>query len=130
MIDLKQKLQQIVKEFIDKNVPEEAKHEFIVAAIHFNINLNVCTKYDLMRIDHRAKELADVEKNKILTTASIFSYILFRAINHNEISKEDILKVKTALMQISTYITDYMTFRIDEETLNNNLYSELKALGV
>ena len=130
MKNLAVKLERIVEEFIEVNVPEETKHDFIIAAIHFNINLNICTKYDLMRIDHKAKELADVEKNEILTNAAIFSYILFRSMNHNEISPQDVVKVKTALMNISTTITDYMTYRIDETTLNKSLYDELVGLGI
>lgn len=130
MINLTKKLEKIVDEFIEVNVPEETKHDFIIAAIHFNINLNICTKYDLMRIDHKANELADVEKNEILTNAAIFSYILFRSINHDEISTQDIIKVKTALMNISTTITEYMTYRIDEPTLNKSLYDELVGLGI
>lgn len=127
---LSENLEKIVKEFIEKNVPEETKHDFVIAAIHFNINLNVCTKYDLMRIDHKAKELADVEKNEILTNAAIFSYALFRAINRNEIPEKDIVEVKSALMNISTCITEYMTYRIDENILNKHLYDELVRLGI
>lgn len=127
---LSKKLEKIVKEFVEKNVPEETKHDFVIAAIHFNININVCTKYDLMRIDHKAKELTDVEKNEILTNAAIFSYVLFRAINRNEIPREDVVAVKSALINISTCITDYMTYRIDENTLNKYLYDELVGLGV
>lgn len=127
---LSENLEKIVKEFIEKNVPEETKHDFVIAAIHFNINLNVCTKYDLMRIDHKAKELADVEKNEILTNAAIFSYALFRAINRNEIPEKDMVEVKSALMNISTCITEYMTYRIDENILNKHLYDELVRLGI
>ena len=127
---LSENLEKIVKEFIEKNVPEETKHDFVIAAIHFNINLNVCTKYDLMRIDHKAKELADVEKNEILTNAAIFSYALFRAINRNEIPEKDIVEVKSALMNISTCITEYMTYRIDENILSKHLYDELVRLGI
>ncbi len=127
---LSENLEKIVQEFLEKNVPEETKHDFVIAAIHFNINLNVCTKYDLMRIDHKAKELADVEKNEILTNAAIFSYALFRSINHNEIPEEDVVRVKSTLMNISTWITEYMTYRIDENTLNKCLYGELVKLGI
>ncbi|MCD2502339.1 hypothetical protein LQE93_11160 [Clostridium sp. NSJ-145] len=127
---LSENLEKIVEGFLEKNVPDEIKHDFIIAAIHFNINLNVCTKYDLMRIDHKAKELADIEKNEILTNAAIFNYALFRAINHNEIPASDIVKVKSALMNISTCITEYMTYRIDENTLNKHLYDELVGLGI
>lgn len=127
---LSENLESIVEKFIEKNVPEETRNDFIIAAIHFNINLNVCTKYDLMRIDRKAKELANVEKNEILTNAAIFSYVLFRAINHNEIPEKDIVKIKLALINISTCITEYMTYRIDENTLNKHLYDELVKLGV
>ncbi|MBC5628099.1 hypothetical protein H8S20_04240 [Clostridium sp. NSJ-6] len=130
MKHLSENLEKIVEEFLEKNVPDETKHDFIIAAIHFNINLNVCTKYDLMRIDHKAKELADVEKNEILTNAAIYSYALFRAINHNEVSEKEVVKIKSALMNISTCITEYMTYRIDENTLNKQLYDELLELGV
>lgn len=128
MNELSKKLESIVKEFMEKNVPAGGKHDFVIAAIHFNINLNVCTKYDLMRIDHKAKDLANVENNLLLTKASIYSYILFRALNHKQISVEDIPRVKRALIEISTEITDYMTYRIDEETLNKALFNILNEI--
>lgn len=115
---------------MEKRVPDETKDDFVIAAIHFNINLNACSKYDLMRIDHKAKELAKAEENKILTTASIYSYILYRSLNTGEIPSENEIQVKAALMGISTTITDYLTYRIDEDTLNSNLYDELTSLGI
>lgn len=124
------RLEEIVSKFIDKKVPSETRNDFIVAAIHFNINLNACTQYDLMRIDHKVKELAMSEENKQLTTASIYSYILYRALNEGEIPNDERMKVKLALMGISTNITDYLTYRIDEDNLNNNLHNELISLGV
>lgn len=130
MENLAKKLEEIVEDFIEKRVPVETKQDFIIAAIHFNINLNTCSKYDLMRIDRKARDLANAEQNEILTTASIYSYILYREINTGEIPSEDKLKVKIALMGISTTITDYLTYRIDENTLNNSLYTELTSLGV
>lgn len=76
MRELSKKLNEIVNKFMEENVAEETKHDFIIVAINFNINLNVCTKYDLMRIYHKAKESSNAEEKKILTTASIYSYIL------------------------------------------------------
>ena len=128
MKELRNKMQNIVDEFLVKNITEDKRHDFIIAAIHFNVNLNECTRYDLMRIDHKAKELANVEENKVLTDAAIYSYILFRAINKNQIPKEYILDIKMALFSISTAITEYLTYRIDEEGLNQKLYNELKSL--
>lgn len=125
---LSKKLQEIVDEFLRNNVPDEGRHDFIVAAIHFNINLNDCSKYDLMRIDHKAKELANVESNEILTDAAIYSYTLFRAINRKEVPSDKVIDVKMAIMGISTLITEYLTYRIDKEVLNEKLYEELKTL--
>ncbi|MGL5353654.1 MAG: hypothetical protein ACRDA5_10055, partial [Clostridium sp.] len=85
MENLANRLKQIVETFIMKNVPEETKEEFAIAAIHFNINLNACSKYDLMRIDHKAKQLVINEDTKILTTAAIFSYIIYRELNRGQI---------------------------------------------
>lgn len=83
-----------------------------------------------MRIDHKVKELANSEENKQLTTSSIYSYILYRALNEKQIPEEETMKVKVALMGISTNITDYLTYRIDEDNLNINLHNELISLGV
>lgn len=130
MKDLSIKIENIVNKFIEENVPENTIEDFIIAAIHFNINLNACTKYDLMRIDHKANELAKNKRNEILTTASVFSYILFKSINNHEIPKEDVLNVKSALMKISTTITDFMTYKIDEKDMNKCLYTEIKGLGL
>ena len=127
---ISKKLEEIVNKFMEKRVPDETREDFIIAAIHFNINLNACSKYDLMRIDHKAKELAKAEENKILTIASIYSYMLYRALNNGEILPENKLQVKSALMGISTTITDYLTYRIDEESLNINLYNELSLLEI
>lgn len=130
MEDFSKRLEGIVNKFIEKKVPSETRNEFVVAAIHFNINLNACSKYDLMRIDHKVKELSTSEENKQLTTASIYSYILYRALREDEIPSEEKMKVKVALMGISTSITDYLTYRIDEDNLNINLHNELISLGV
>lgn len=130
MENLSNRLEIIVNKFIGEKVPSETRYEFVMATIHFNINLNACSKYDLMRIDHKVKELAKSEENKKLTTASIYSYILYRALNEGEIRTDEKMEIKVALMGISTTITDYLTYRIDEETLNINLYNELLSLGI
>ena len=130
MKKLSENLEKTVKEFLEKNVPEEIKHEFIITAIHFNINLNACSKYDLMRIDHKVKELVNVEKKGLLTNAAIFNYKLFRDIKNNKIPQKDLVKVKLASMNISTSITEYMTYKIDESTLNKYLYENLVELGL
>ena len=131
MEKLATRLHEIVEKFMENNVPEETKHEFIVAAVHFNVNLNACSKYDLMRIDHKVNTLAEnFEKNKMLTTASIFSYILFREMNRGKLSTEEANKVQFSLFEISTAITDYFTYRIDEDDLNIKLFNELMSLGI
>lgn len=130
MSDLVAKIEKIVTEFIHKNVPENKTEDFILAAIHFNININVCSKYDLMRIDHKAKELINLNSNKLLTKSAIFSYILFREINNGNITGEDLVKVKVFLMNISTAITDFMTYRINEQDLNLHLLDQLKSIGI
>lgn len=127
---LAERLDNIVREFIVENVPKEIREEFVIAAIHFNVNLNACSKYDLMRIDHKAKELVASKENKILTTAAVYSYILYKSLNSVEVDEEEKLDIKVALMKISTYITDYLTYRIDKEELDKSLYNELTVLGI
>lgn len=55
MSDLVAKIEKIVTEFIHKNVPENKTEDFILAAIHFNININACSKYNLMRMTIKLK---------------------------------------------------------------------------
>ena len=128
MKEFKSKLEGIVEKFISNNVTEEGKKDFIVAAIHFNINSNDCSKYDLMRIDRKVKILADSTENEILTKASVYSYILFRAIQRNEIPKDIISDIKLTLVNICSVVTDYFTYRIDENELNVKLMDELGNL--
>ncbi|MGL5152008.1 MAG: hypothetical protein ACRC7N_15725 [Clostridium sp.] len=130
MESLSIKLNSIVEGFIKKYVPKETIEEFKIATIHFNVNLNACSKYDLMRIDHKAKILAKEEENKLLSSASIFSYIMYREMNHGQLSKEEEIKVSKALIEIREIITDYLTYRIDENKLNLNLFTTLTELGI
>ena len=128
MMMLNEKLEKIVEKFIQENVAESDRKEFIIASIHFNINSNDCSKYDLMRIDRKVKILADSTENEILTKASVYSYILFRAIQRNEIPKDIISDIKLTLVNICSVVTDYFTYRIDENELNVKLMDELGNL--
>lgn len=130
MDKLSKNLKEIVNQYIEKRVSQETRSEFVTEAINFNINVNACSKYDLMRIKRKISILSKNEENKNLTKASIYSYILYNLLNTDEIPEADKRYIKIALVGIRETITDYLTYKIDEETLNNNLYEELTYLGV
>lgn len=50
-------MEQLILNYVENNITEEIKEEFINAAIHFIINEDNCSQADIMRIKYRFKKI-------------------------------------------------------------------------
>ena len=50
-------MEQLILNYVENNITEEIKEEFINAAIHFIINEDNCSQTDIMRIKYRFKKV-------------------------------------------------------------------------
>ena len=83
-------IEKLVIEYLENNVVENIKEEFLNAAIHFIINEEVCSKEDILRTKYRLKKIKSNEVTKFITM---------------EIDEEDLYKnIKLAIS--SLYIGD------------------------
>ena len=114
-------MEQLILNYVENNITEEVKQEFINAAIHFIINEDNCSQADIMRIKYRFKKIKSKEILDYLKLCSTYGYIIYRSVILNLI--EDNMKSKCCevIMEISNELTKYVTMESDEDQLHKNI---------
>ena len=123
-------IEEIIESYISEKVNDSIKEDFIEAAVHFNISSSICTKHDLMRIEYRFKNIRDEDVYKIFKLYSVYSYILYRAIEVNSVKVTDRLGVSQSVLGISSLITGYSTMKYDDEDILLGFTYEANKLGI
>ena len=80
-------IEKLVIEYLENNVVESIKEEFLNAAIHFIINEEICSKEDILRIKYRFKKIKSNEVIDYIKLSVTYGYILYRALNFSIIFK-------------------------------------------
>lgn len=123
-------IEKIIGNYISDKVNESIKEDFIEAAVHFNISSSICTKHDLMRIEYRFKNIKDENVYKTFKLYSVYSYILYRAVEVGSVKSEDRLHVSQSVLSMSSLITGYATMKYDDEDIMLGFSDEAVNLGI
>lgn len=110
-------IEKIIGDYIAEKINEDIKEDFIEAAVHFNISSSICTKHDIMRIEYRFKNIKDESVYQLFKLYSVYSYILYRAVEIGKIKSEDRLDVSQSVLNISSLITGYSTMKYDDNDI-------------
>lgn len=123
-------IEKIIEDYISDKVSESIKEDFIDAAVHFNISSSICEKNDLMRIEYRFKNIKDETVYRKFKLYSVYSYILYRAVEVDNIKTEDRLKVSQSVLSMSSLITGYATMKYDDSDIVLGFNNEAIRLGI
>lgn len=121
-------IEEIVINYLKEKVTEVLRDEFVNAAIHFNINENVCTIYDSMRIEYMLNKIDSEEIMDYIELCSTYGYIIYRAVQNKEFEPDDRIEALQVVLEISNIITSYVTMRIDENQLYKKLNYSIEKL--
>lgn len=122
--------EKIIGDYISEKVSESLKDNFVDAAVHFNISPSICTKHDLMRIEYRFKNIKDEDVYQTFKLYSVYSYILYRAVEVGNVKDEDRLDVSQSVLCMSSLITGYATMKYDDTDIVIGFKDEAVKLGI
>lgn len=123
-------IEKLILDYVENNIMEDVKESFINAIVHFIINENNCSKYDLMRIKYRFNKIDDNKVLDYIKLSSIYGYIIYRSVIFNLVEESMKSKCCQAIINISNIITKYVTMEIDEEELYSNMEIAISNLYI
>lgn len=123
-------IEKLVIEYLENNVVESIKEEFLNAAIHFIINEEVCSKEDILRTKYRFKKIEANEVIDYIKLSVTYGYILYRAVVFNLVEEKSKSSCCEAFLNISNEITKFITMEVDEEDLYKNIKLAISSLYI
>lgn len=123
-------VERLVVEYLENNIVENIKEEFLNAAIHFIVNEDICSKEDIIRIKYRFKKIASNEVINHVKLGVTYGYVLYRMLIFNLIDGEDKSKCCESFLNISNEITKFVTMEVDEEELYKNIKLSISGLNI
>lgn len=123
-------IEKLVIEYLENNVVEGIKEEFINAAIHFIINEDVCSKEDILRTKYRLKKIKSNEVIDYIKLSVTYGYILYRALVFNLVDEKSKSSCCEAFLNISNEITKFITMEVDEADLYKNIKLAISSLYI
>lgn len=111
----------LVLNYLEEKVTSDLKDEFINASLHFNINNDIYKKYSPVQIECMINKISSEEIIDYVELCSVYGYILYRAVEQNELKSEDRIEVLQIVLEISNSITSYLRNIIDENELFEKL---------
>lgn len=123
-------MENLILDYVQNNITEELKEEFINAAVHFIVDEDSCSKYDVMRIKYRFKKIESNEVLDYIKLCSTYGYIIYRSVVFNLVDEEMKSKCCEVIMEISNEVTKYGTMEIDEEELHNKMELAISKLYI
>lgn len=123
-------IEKLVIDYLENNVVESIKEEFLNAAIHFIINEVICSKEDILRTKYRFKKIKSNEVIDYIKLSVTYGYILYRALVFNLVDEKSKSSCCEAFLNISNEITKFITMEIDEEDLYRNIKLAISSLYI
>ena len=126
----KENIEKLILDYVENNIVEDIKAEFINAAIHFIINEDNCSKYDIMRVKYRFNKLDSKETIDFIKLSATYGYIIYRSLIFNLVEDKDVDKCCEAIIKISNEITKYVTMENNEEDLSIAIKTAIDKLNI
>lgn len=126
----KQNIEKLILEYVENNIVDDIKTEFINAAVHFIINEDNCSKYDIMRIKYRFNKLDSKEVVDFLKLSATYGYIIYRSLIFNLVEDNDVNKCCEAIINISNEMTKFVTMENNEADLYISIKTAIDKLNI
>lgn len=123
-------VEELVVDYVENNITENIKEEFLNAAIHFIVNENLCSREDIMRIKYRFKKVESKDVIDFVKLGVTYGYILYRSVLLNLTTEEIKSKCCQALIEISNEVTKFVTMANDDEELFSGVKVAINKLGI
>lgn len=120
----------IVLNYLNKKVTVDLKDEFINASVHFNINNDIYKKYSSVEIEYMLSTIGDNNVIDYVELCSVCGYILYRAIENNQLEDEDRIEVLQIVLEVSNSISCYLRGSLNEKELYSILQHVTKKLNL
>lgn len=120
----------LVLNYLDEKVTSDLKDEFINASLHFNINNDIYKKYSPVQIEYMISKISSDEIIDYVELCSVYGYILYRAIEQNELNDEERIEGLQIVLEISNSITSYLRNLIGENELFDKLLNVTEKLNL
>ena len=129
-MDIDEMLLSYLGEKIKDDLGEGDNEKLIEKAVRFNINECIYTKFNFIRIDYGLKLVATEEIIELIEIYSLYSYLLYRAVETQEPSKEIRIEALRKVIDISNIITSYINMKCNGEELKKALHTILEELNL
>lgn len=126
----KENIEKLILEYVEKNIVDDIKVEFINSAIHFIINEENCSKYDIMRIKYRLNKLNSKEVLDFIKLSATYGYIIYRSLIFNLVEDSDVDKCCEAIINISDEMTKFVTMENNEADLYISIKTAIDKLNI
>lgn len=123
-------IEKLILDYVENNIPEDIKEEFINSVVHFIINEENFSKYDSMRVKYRFKKIESNEVLDYIKLCSVYGYVIYRSVVLGLIEERDKSKCCEVIIEISNEITKYLTMESDEEDLHKNMELTISKLYI
>lgn len=120
----------LVLNYLNTKVTNDLKDEFINASLHFNINNDIYKKYSPVQIEYMISKISSDEIIDYVELCSVYGYILYRAIEQDELNEEERIEGLQIVLEISNSITSYLRNLIGENELFDKLLNVTEKLNL
>lgn len=126
----KQNIEKLILEYVENNIVDDIKAEFINSAVHFIINEDNCSKYDIMRIKYRLNKLNSKEILDFIKLSATYGYIIYRSLIFNLVEDKDVNKCCEVIINISNEMTKFVTMENNEADLYMAIKKAIDKLNI
>ena len=110
-------MESIIMDYIEEKLTDNLKRGFIIAAMHFIVDEELCSEEDIKKIENRKKDKRDEEVDNCLKLLAIYGYIIYRTVALGNLDEETDLKCCKMLMELSRTVSNYITEEIEGKEL-------------
>ena len=110
-------MESVIINYIEEKLTNNLKKDFIVAAIHFIVDEELCSQGDIKKIEDRKKGKRDEVVDDCLKLSAIYGYIVYRTVTSGALDEETEMKNCKLLMELSRTVSNYITAEIEGEEL-------------
>ena len=118
----------LVVDYLNGKVTSDIKDEFINASVHFNVNNDIYNKYSSVEIEYILSKIEDENIIDYVELCSVYGYILYRAIENDNLKDDDRIEALQVVLEISNSISGFLRASLNEKELYEKLIKVTEKL--
>lgn len=118
----------LVVDYLNGKVTSDIKDEFINASVHFNVNNDIYNKYSSVEIEYMLSKIEDENIIDYVELCSVYGYILYRAIENDNLKDDDRIEALQVVLEISNSISGFLRASLNEKELYEKLIKVTEEL--